>query len=114
MSGRILAQLAVLKPKGLIFDIGSLKTPLRDGLEELRSAGCQITSLHPMYGPNTRLLSGRHLIFVEVGCPEATAAAKDLFSATMVDSSREATVDSACNVAIGACRPARTCACVNV
>ena len=85
VSGRILAQLAVLKPKGLIFDIGSLKTPLLDGLEELRSAGCQITSLHPMYGPNTRLLSGRHLIFVEVGCPQATAAAKDLFSATMVE-----------------------------
>jgi len=32
ISGRILAQLAVLKPRGLIFDIGSLKTPLLDGL----------------------------------------------------------------------------------
>ncbi len=85
ISGRILAQLAVMQPKGLIFDIGSLKTPLLDGLEELRSAGCLITSLHPMYGPDTRLLSGRHLIFVEVGCPEATKAAKDLFSATMVE-----------------------------
>jgi chorismate mutase/prephenate dehydrogenase len=63
VSGRILAQLAVLKPRGLIFDIGSLKSPLIDGLEELRSAGCRVTSLHPMYGPDTRLLSGRHLIF---------------------------------------------------
>jgi chorismate mutase/prephenate dehydrogenase len=62
VSGRILAQLAVLKPRGLIFDIGSLKSPLIDGLEELRSAGCRVTSLHPMYGPDTRLLSGRHLI----------------------------------------------------
>ena len=85
VSGRILAQLAVLKPKGLIFDIGSLKSPLIDGLEELRSAGCRVTSLHPMYGPDTRLLSGRHLIFCDAGDSQATADAKDLFAATMVD-----------------------------
>jgi chorismate mutase/prephenate dehydrogenase len=85
VSGRILAQLAVLKPTGLVFDIGSLKSPLLDGLAELRNAGCQVTSLHPMYGPNTRLLSGRHLIFVDAGCAAATAAAKELFAATMVE-----------------------------
>ena len=85
VSGRILAQLAVLKPAGLVFDIGSLKSPLIDGLKELQSAGCRVTSLHPMYGPDTRLLSGRHLIFCDVGDPQATAAAKELFAATMVD-----------------------------
>jgi len=85
VSGRILAQLAVLKPKGLVFDIGSLKSPLIDGLKELRSVGCRVTSLHPMYGPNTRLLSGRHLIFCDAGDPEATNAAKELFSATLVE-----------------------------
>ena len=67
VSGRILAQLAVLKPKGLVFDIGSLKSPLIDGLKELRSVGCRVTSLHPMFGPDTRLLSGRHLIFCDAG-----------------------------------------------
>jgi chorismate mutase/prephenate dehydrogenase len=76
---------AVLKPEGLIFDIGSLKSPLLDGLEELRSAGCRVTSLHPMFGPDTRLLSGRHLIFCDVGDAQATADAKELFAATMVD-----------------------------
>ena len=85
VSGRILAQLAVLKPAGLVFDIGSLKTPLIDGLTELRSAGCRVTSLHPMYGPETRLLSSHHLIFCDVGVPEATQAAKELFSSTMVE-----------------------------
>ena len=85
VSGRILAQLAVLKPKGLIFDIGSLKSPLVDGLKELKSAGCRVSSLHPMFGPDTRLLSGRHLIFCDVGDAEATAAAKELFAATMVE-----------------------------
>jgi chorismate mutase/prephenate dehydrogenase len=85
VSGRILAQLAVLKPRGLVFDIGSLKSPLIDGLEELRESGCRVTSLHPMYGPETRLLSGHHLIFCDAGVPEATAAAKDLFGSTMVE-----------------------------
>ena len=85
VSGRILAQLAVLKPSGLIFDIGSLKSPLTDGLRELQTSGCRVTSLHPMYGPDTRLLSGKHLIFCDVGDSEATAAAKELFAPTMVE-----------------------------
>jgi len=85
VSGRILTQLAVLKPKGLIFDIGSLKSPLIDGLAELRDAGCRVTSLHPMFGPETQLLSGHHLIICDAGVPEATQAAKDLFGSTMVE-----------------------------
>ncbi len=85
VSANILKSLAERRPEGLIFDIGSLKTPLRDGLKALADAGCKVASLHPMYGPGTELLSGRHLIFVDVGVPEATAAAKDLFAATMVE-----------------------------
>ena len=85
VSGRILAQLAVLKPRGLVFDIGSLKSPLIDGLQELRAAGCRVASLHPMFGPDTRLLSGRHLIFCDAGDADATAAARELFAATMVE-----------------------------
>lgn len=85
VSAAVLEELAERKPRGLIFDIGSLKTPLRSGLQRLAASGCRVTSLHPMYGPDTRLLSGRHLIFVDVGVPEATAAAKELFAVTMVE-----------------------------
>jgi len=85
ISAEILLALAKHEPQGLIFDIGSLKTPLRAGLNALSNAGCKVTSLHPMYGPGTELLSGRHLIFVDVGNPEATAEAKELFAATMVE-----------------------------
>lgn len=85
VSGRILSDLADLRPAGLIFDIGSLKTPLREGLERLKNAGCRVASLHPMFGPETELLSGRHLIFVDAGSAEATVTAKALFSATMVE-----------------------------
>lgn len=84
-SGEILAELAELKPAGLIFDIGSLKSPLKHGIAALNEAGCKVASLHPMFGPDTELLSGRHLIFVDTGCAEATLEAKELFAATMVD-----------------------------
>lgn len=85
ISSGILEELAALRPRSLVFDIGSLKTPLRQGLEALALAGCQVTSLHPMYGPDTELLSGKHLIFVDVGCKSATRSAKELFSSTMVE-----------------------------
>ena len=63
----LLKQLALRSPRGLIFDLGSLKTPLRSGLEALVKAGCRVTSLHPMFGPDTELLSGRHVIFIDLG-----------------------------------------------
>ncbi|MGH8149816.1 MAG: prephenate dehydrogenase dimerization domain-containing protein, partial [Steroidobacteraceae bacterium] len=42
-----------------------------------------VGSVHPMFGPDTELLSGRHVIFVDVGAPKATAAARALFEPTM-------------------------------
>jgi len=85
VTDKILRELAMRRPKGVIFDVGSLKSPLRAGLNALKSHGCRVTSLHPMFGPNTELLSGRHVIFVEAGSPEATAAARELFASTMVE-----------------------------
>ncbi len=84
-SADVLAGLAVCRPSGLVFDIGSLKTPLRRGLEALRAAGVRVASLHPMFGPDTRLLSGRHVIFVDAGVPAATAEARSLFASTMAE-----------------------------
>jgi chorismate mutase/prephenate dehydrogenase len=81
----ILREIALRRPKGVIFDLGSLKSPIRAGLTTLKSHGCRVTSIHPMFGPSTELLSGRHVIFVEVGSPEATQAARDLFASTMVE-----------------------------
>lgn len=80
----ILHELAQRRPPGLVFDIGSLKSPLRSGLEAARAAGLRIASMHPMFGPTTDLLSGRHVIFInDLGDPEAEAQARALFDATM-------------------------------
>ena len=72
-------------PEGVIFDVGSLKSPAARRPPRAQVAGCRVTSLHPMFGPDTELLSGRHVIFVEVGSAEATAAARELFASTMVE-----------------------------
>ena len=85
ITASILEQLARHRPPGLVFDIGSLKTPLRRGLEALREAGVRVSSLHPMFGPDTDLLSGRHIIHVDVGRPDAVADAQALFASTMVE-----------------------------
>src|ERR1700683_5581714 len=81
----LLTQLAERAPHGLIFDLGSLKTPLRAGLDALVKAGCRVTSLHPMFGPDTELLSGRHVIFIDLGHKEALKEAQDLFAPTMAE-----------------------------
>ena len=81
----ILRDLALRRPRGVIFDVGSLKSPLRAGLLALKSHGCRVTSVHPMFGPDTELLSGRHVIFVDLGHAEALAAARELFAPTMVE-----------------------------
>jgi chorismate mutase/prephenate dehydrogenase len=85
VAGDVLTQLAARQPRGVVVDIGSLKSPLRAGMESLKAAGCKVTSIHPMFGPDTRLLSGRHVVFCDLGVPEATRAARALFASTMAE-----------------------------
>lgn len=85
ITAEVLQALALRPPTGLVFDLGSLKTPLRAGLQALVAAGCRVTSLHPMFGPDTELLSGRHLVFIDLGHAAALAEARALFAVTMVE-----------------------------
>jgi chorismate mutase/prephenate dehydrogenase len=83
ISCRVLEGLAERRPAGVVFDIGSLKTPLRPGLQALVRSGVRATSIHPMFGPDTEMLSGRHVIFVDLGVEEATQEVRSLFGPTM-------------------------------
>lgn len=85
IANEVLKALAARRPRGIVFDIGSLKTPLREGLEALQQAGCRVTSVHPMFGPDTELLSGRHVIFIDLGDAQALEEARGLFASTMAD-----------------------------
>ena len=84
-SADLLRELAALRPRGLVFDVGSLRSPLADPLRELAQSGVRVTSVHPMFGPTTRLLAGRHVIFCDAGDPQSLRDAKALFSETMAD-----------------------------
>ena len=79
----VLGELADKRPKGVVFDLASLKSPLKSGLAQLRERGVRVTSVHPMFGPDVVLLSGRHIVFVDVGCAQATEYARELFHPTM-------------------------------
>ncbi len=85
LSGPILNELALRRPTGVVFDLGSLKSPLRGGLNALKASGVKVTSLHPMFGPSTELLSGRHVVFIDMGSSEALDAARALFQPTMAE-----------------------------
>lgn len=86
-SADILDAMAEQGHKGLIFDVGSLKTPLLPALRKLAASGARVTSVHPMFGPDTELLSDKHVIFLDAGSPEALAEARELFSSTMAKQS---------------------------
>jgi chorismate mutase/prephenate dehydrogenase len=85
IANQLLKELAARRPRGIVFDIGSLKTPLREGIHALQEAGVSVTSIHPMFGPDTELLSGRHVIFVDAGSPQAIEVAQLLFASTMAN-----------------------------
>jgi chorismate mutase/prephenate dehydrogenase len=84
-TNEILRELAERRPRGVVFDVGSLKTPLRAGLNALREAGVRVGSIHPMFGPDTELLSGRHVIFIDLGAGDALERTRNLFAPTMVE-----------------------------
>ena len=81
-AARILAALADHRPPGVVFDLGSIKTPLREPLNGLHAAGVRVASIHPMFGPSANVLAGRHVILVDVGNREALETARALFAST--------------------------------
>ena len=55
---------------------------MQDGLAAVLDAGCRICSVHPMFGPDEIGLSGRQILFVDVGHGDAVAEARALFAHT--------------------------------
>jgi chorismate mutase/prephenate dehydrogenase len=83
VANQVLLEMAAHPPRGLVLDIGSLKSPLREGLAAAAARGVRVASIHPMFGPDAELLSGRHVVFVDTGVPDATRDARALFASTM-------------------------------
>lgn len=66
-------------PRGLVFDIASLKTPLLPLFTRARKAGVAIASAHPMFGPRARF-SGNDLLVLDAGDPAAASRLARLFA----------------------------------
>ncbi len=84
-SAEILQQLCDLNPSGIVLDISSIKSPLRLPLRQLADTGCRVVSIHPMFGPDIQLMSGKHVIFLDMGNEEAVNQVKQLFQPTMAE-----------------------------
>ena len=42
---------------GMLFDIASIKSPIKEILSKISEKGMKVTSIHPMFGPDTDLLT---------------------------------------------------------
>ena len=69
------------RPKGLVFDVCSVKSHIASQLRKAARSGIKITSVHPMFGPSVASPKGRNVIICDCGCPRANDEARKLFSA---------------------------------
>ncbi len=81
-SGDVLEEVLSHQPRGIIFDICSLKSHLLERIRAGIREGYRISSLHPMYGPAVRTLLERNVILCRCGCPGADAEVRKLFEGT--------------------------------
>lgn len=84
-SAEVLEGIAGARRQGLVFDIGSVKAPLARGFAALAGSGCRAASVHPMFGPDTHVLHGCHVLVMEVGDPEPAEEAAAVFSGTLAE-----------------------------
>ncbi|RZA10076.1 MAG: prephenate dehydrogenase/arogenate dehydrogenase family protein, partial [Proteobacteria bacterium] len=58
----LLSTFAALKPRGMVIETASLKSPVWDGIQAMQKAGLKIASIHPMFGPDTDLLLDKNIL----------------------------------------------------
>lgn len=81
-SASVLEQILSRNPKGVVFDLCSLKKRILPMLRKGVAAGLKITSLHPLFGPETATLYGKNIIICSCGNEAADEMARSLFSET--------------------------------
>ena len=71
-----------LRPKGLVFDIASVKAPFIDVLREGAAQGLLVCSIHPMFGPSASSMFARNLIVCNCGSDAAVGRFMPLLNGT--------------------------------
>jgi chorismate mutase/prephenate dehydrogenase len=67
----IMREIAALRPKGLVFDIASVKAPIIPALKQAVEDGLKVCSVHPMFGPDAASIYARNVIVCDCGCEAA-------------------------------------------
>jgi chorismate mutase / prephenate dehydrogenase len=76
---RVYAELWKTGTRAVVFDILSVKAPLLASLRRGIALGYHVSSVHPLFGPKVRPLSGHNLLVLDCGDGAATTLARDLF-----------------------------------
>lgn len=84
-TGEMLDKVMALKPKGVIFDIASIKTPVQERLQAAVKKGYKVCSVHPMFGPEVESLLERNVVICDCGSKEAVREAHYLFDGAGAD-----------------------------
>lgn len=75
----VLESVGMAKPRGLVFDVASLKTPVARVLESLAQEGRSVASVHPLFGPHFGPLSHATILLSGCGSPAGLEQARALF-----------------------------------
>lgn len=85
---QVLSDVLALKPAALVADIFSLKSHVLDLLQGAAARGARVASLHPLFGPSVRTLSGRVMAVCDCGNDAAAGEAGALFADTALTLTR--------------------------
>ena len=78
----VLRRVLGLRPRGLVFDVFSLKSHVLGLLRQAARKGQRVASVHPLFGPGVRTLAGRVVAVCDCGSAQAARAAAGLFAGT--------------------------------
>jgi len=81
---RMVTLITKMRFRGLLFDIASLKGHLERSIRAARDQGMLITSIHPMFGPRTRILSDKVICICDCGNSHANEKVKRFFKTSAV------------------------------
>lgn len=71
--------------KALVFDIASLKSPLLASIKNAEKKGIKISSIHPMYGDQIKILAGQNIIICHTSNKKAFEETHALFKETTAE-----------------------------
>jgi chorismate mutase/prephenate dehydrogenase len=79
---RIYEQLIQLRPAAIICDIASLKSGLLESIGKAKKSRLRVASIHPLFGPDTRILSDKVICICDCGDRKSLLEVRALFGET--------------------------------